>query len=239
MNSIQTHPPVTREDLHQNDWKIALQSALAAALSLGLPAGLLFWLITIQSLVPSAAIERLVAFLQDYAVPPVILEMLGAFVWGVLLSKISGYRRWWWLSVATMAGVWAGNFALYHGWLPEWILALAPRGFSPPVQLRMILAVNVLSVTISTGLLLGLTLRSWKASLMLAGSTGAAATLAAVVTLMILDGLGIRVGSGHAAMPKVTAAATMAAALAGGAILGVMFSRYARAGFSQEDAIAE
>ena len=138
-----------------------------------------------------------------------------------------------------MAGVWLGNFALYHGLLPEWILALTPRNLSPPVQFGVVLATAVLSVTISTGVLLGFTLMSWKASLMLAISTGQAATLAAVVTLIILDGLGVRVGSGNAAMPKATAAATMAAALAGGAVLGVMFSRYVRTGSSQNNVIAD
>lgn len=134
-----------------------------------------------------------------------------------------------------MAGVWLGDFALYHGLLPEWVLALTPRGLSPPVQFGAILAIAVLSVTVGTGVLLGFTLMSWKASLMLAVSTGSAATLAAVVTLIILDGLGVRVGSGNAAMPKATAVATMAAAVAGGAVLGVMFSRYSRTRSSQNN----
>jgi hypothetical protein len=71
---------------------------------------------------------------------------------------------------------------------------------------------------------------NWKASLTLGGSTGLTSVVAAMVALMILDGLGVRVGSGNAAMPKATAVATMAAALAGGAILGVIFSRYVRTG---------
>jgi hypothetical protein len=75
---------------------------------------------------------------------------------------------------------------------------------------------------VSIGLLLGFVLVNWKASLILAGSTGLVSVIAALITLFILGELGIRVGNGNAAMPKVTAAATMAAALAGGAILGVM-----------------
>jgi len=84
--------------------------------------------------------------------------------------------------------------------------------------------------------LLGFALMNWKVSLLLAASTGLASVFAALVTLMILGELGIRVGSGNAAMPKATAAATMAAALAGGAILGVLFSRYVRAGPSKHRA---
>jgi len=101
------------------------------------------------------------------------------------------------------------------------------------VRFGLILGMTVLGVTVSTGLLLGLALMAWKASLMLAVSTGLASVLAALVTLVILDEFGIRVGSGNAAMPKVAAAGTLAAALAGGAMLGVVFSRYVRAASSK------
>ena len=220
--------PITPNRSHQRDLKIAVQSALAAGLCLGLPAGLFFWLIIVQRLEPSTQITILVNFLRDYLVPPVILEMLGASGWGLLLSKISGYRQWWWLSIATMAGVWLGDFALYHGWVEQWVEGHAPPDLSLHVRFGLILAITVLSVTVSTSLLLGLALMNWKASLMLATSTGLASVLTAVVTLIILDRLGIRVDSGNAAMPKAAAVSTMAAALAGGAILGVRFSRYIR-----------
>jgi len=219
---------VIPNQLYQSDLKIAVQSALSAGLCLGLPAGLFFWLIIVQRLEPSTQINILVNFLRDYVVPPVILEMLGAFGWGLLLSKISGYRQWWWLSAATMAGVRVGDFALYHGWLDQWVQGHAPPDLSLHVRFGLILGITVLCVTVSTSLLLGLALMNWKASLVLATSTGLASVLTAVVTLIILDRLGIRVGSGNAAMPKATAVSTMAAALAGGAILGVEFSRYVR-----------
>ena len=215
---------VTSNRSYQHDLKIALQSALAAGLCLGLPAGLFFWVIIVQRWTPSAPIDGLLHFLQDYTVPPVILEMLGAFGWGLLLSKISGYRQWWWLSAATMAGVRVGDFALYHGWLDQWI----PTDLALHVRFGLLLGITVLCVTVSTSLLLGLALMNWKASLMLAANTGLVSVLAAWLTLIILDRLGIRVGSGNAAMPRATAVSTMAAALAGGAILGVGFSRYVR-----------
>jgi hypothetical protein len=208
-----------------------VQSALAAGLCLGLPAGLIFWLITMQRWIPSVPIDRLENFVSSYFVPPLILEMVGAFGWGLLLGKISGYRRWWWLSIATMAGVRLGGFALYRGWLPEWVLGhTSSTNLSMHVRFGLILGINALLVTINTGLLLGLTLGNWKASLMLAANTGLVSVLAAMFMLILFSELGIRVGSGNAAMPKVTAAATMAAALAGGAVLGVTFSRYAGAG---------
>lgn len=233
------HRPISFAPLDQSDLKIAVQSALATALCLGLSTGLFFWLITVQRLAPSAQIDRLVTFFSNHLVPPDKLEMFGAFAWGLLLSKISGYRKWWWLSGATILGVRLGTFALYHGLLSEWFLGHIAADASMHVRFGIILTMAVLCVTVSTGLLLGVVLVNWKASLMLAASTGLASVLAALITLFILGELGIRVGSGNAAMPKVTAAATMAAALAGGAMLGVVFSRYARTGLSRKNVISD
>jgi hypothetical protein len=235
MSSFPESPEVHRAarsiPLEQSELRIAVQSALAAALCFGLSTGLFYWLITVQRLAPSAQINRLVTFFSNYLVPPDKLEMVGAFVWGFLLSKISGYRNWWWLSGATILGVWVGNFALYHGWLSEGFLAPTSTNVSMHVRFSIILTMAVLCVTVSTGLLLGVVLMNWKASLLLAASTGVASVLASLTIVFILGELGIRVGSGNAAMPKVTAAATMAAALVGGAVLGVIFSRYVRKSF--------
>lgn len=222
----ETYRPVTPNRLYPSDLKIAVQSALCAGLCLGLPAGLFFWLIIVQRWEPSTQIDGLVKFFQDYVVPPLILEMLGAFMWGLLLSKISGFRQWWWLSIATMAGVRVGDLALYNGWLDQWIQGNTPPDLSLHVRFDLILGITILCATVSTGLFLGFVLMNWKASLVLAASTALVSLLAVLVTLIILDRLGIRVGSGNSAMPKVTAISTMVAALAGGGILGVMFSRY-------------
>ena len=223
--------------LQRSDLKIALQSAFAAALCFGLPTGLFFWLISIQRWTPSASMGRLVDYFSRYLVPPDLLEILGAFGWGLLLSKISGYRKWWWLSLVTVAGVKLGTFVLYSALLSEWFLAYIPPDVSFHARFGIILASAVLCVTVSTGLMLGFVLMNWRASLTLAVSTGLVSVLASVIIVMIMGELGIRVGSGNAAMPKVTAAATMAAALAGGAILGVMFTHYARIGSPEENAI--
>jgi hypothetical protein len=210
----------------QSSLKIAVQSALATALCLGLSTGLFFWLITLQRVAPSAPIDRIVRFFSNYLVPPDKLEMVGALGWGFLLSKISGYRQWWWLSGATILGVRVGTFALYHGLLSEWFLERIAPDASMHLRFGIILTMAVLCVTVSIGLLLGLVLVNWKASLLFAASTGSVSVLASLITFFILGEFGIRVGGGNAAMPKVTALATMAAALAGGAILGVLFSRY-------------
>ena len=226
--------PISFAPLNQSDLKIAVQSAVATALCLGLSTGIFFWLITVQRLAPSAQIDRLVNFFSQYLVPPDLLEMIGAFSWGLLLSKISGYRKWWWLSGAAVLGVRLGTFVLYSVLLTEQFLKPVPAEVSMHARFGIILAFAVLSVTVSTGLLLGLVLLNWKASLVFAAGTALASVLAVLITVFILGELGIRVGSGNAAMPKVTAVATMAAALAGGAVLGVLFSRYAGTGSSKD-----
>ena len=172
--------------------RIALQSALVTALCLGLSTGSFFWLITLQRAVPSAQIDRLVNLFSRYLVPPDILEMIGSFGWGLLLSKISGYRKWWRVAGATFLGNRVGTFMLYSVLLTERFREQIPAGVSSHARFGIILALAVLS------------------------------------TLFILGELGIRVGSGNAAMPRVTAAATMAAALSGGAVLGTLFRRYVR-----------
>jgi hypothetical protein len=80
----------------------------------------------------------------------------------------------------------------------------------------------------ATGLALGLVLRSGKASLLLAAASGVASVIAVIAANLILDGVGLRVGHGNLAMPKLTAVGTMAAAIAGGTLLGVLFTWYHR-----------
>jgi hypothetical protein len=217
--------------LQEGELRIAVQSALATALCLGLSTGLFFWLITMQRAAPSAQLDRLVNLFSRYLVPPDILEMIGAFGWGLLLSKISGYRKWWRVAGATFLGNRVGTFILYSVLLTERFQEQIPAGVSIHARFGIILALAVLSVTVSTGLLLGFVLVNWKDSLVLAAGTALASVLPVLITVFILGELGIRVGTGNAAMPRVTAAATMAAALSGGAVLGIMFRRYARKSF--------
>lgn len=87
----------------------------------------------------------------------------------------------------------------------------------------------VLSVTLCVGLACGLILRSGKAALILAVTTGLASVLTLLFTIAIFDQFGIRVGGTvHLAMSKVTAVSLMISAITGGAALGVEFSRFAR-----------
>ena len=149
--------------------------------------------------------------------------LIGAAGWGLILSKISDYHKWWQLVLASMLGVYMGQrlFWIIYYWFNY--------DFSNiPIHVGFLIHLSglVLSITFCTGLAHGLVLRNWKPTLMLASSTSLVSVLATVVTYAVLDELGIRVGTGNAAMPKVTAICTMVAGIFGGTTLGIIFSRF-------------
>ena len=230
-----------------NYFRIAWRSALAAGICLGLPIALMFWVLVLSKLPPSASIHNVLVLLQDtwfpfanpsqpstpvhdflmtlqmYVTPASIALTLGVLSWSLLLGRISGYRKWSWIALAGMAGVFIGQAPI--GLLDE---RLQQPFYGWPVHMRfaLFLTLSVFCVAASTGLALGLLVRSWKASLMLAAGSGLASAMAVIAVDIILDILGLRVGRGNLAMPKVTAVGTLAAAIAGGMVLGVLFSRY-------------
>jgi len=210
----------------RRDLRIAWQSGLAAGLCLGLPAGIMFWLVLLQRVTSSASIANLLSLFQDHVEPEAVVLFLGTVAWGILLGQIVGYRQWGWLAAASTAGVFLGHWwPLMNGKLDLWIQYVAP---SLPVRLRFgwVLGGTVLSVMVCTGFALGLVLRNWKACCALAASSSLTSVVATIVAFMILDGMGVRVGTGNLAMPKVTAVGIMVAAIVGGATMGVVFGRF-------------
>jgi hypothetical protein len=73
--------------------RVAWQSALAAALCLGLPAGLVLWLILLQRIYHFAVIESLVDFLHTNGLYSIYIVVVSSILWSYLLGRISGYRR--------------------------------------------------------------------------------------------------------------------------------------------------
>ena len=47
--------------------------------------------------------------LQIYVRPDNIILVLGLLGWAWLLSRISGYRQWWHILIASLAGVFIGK----------------------------------------------------------------------------------------------------------------------------------
>lgn len=201
-------------------FRIAWQSALAAGLFLGLPAGLLFWLILLRDVNPSVSVEPYVTVLQANRLNKIIVLLVCSLMWSFALGRISGYRAWWWIATATVLGIIAGWFSPLSN-LDGWFGDVLPMHRLYAVSMAGL----VFSVTISVGLAYGLILRSSIAALTMALTTGIISVLAVFLTILLFDQFGIRVGGTvHLAMSKVTAASLMTSAILGGAMLGVGFS---------------
>jgi hypothetical protein len=130
-----------------NYLRIAWQSALAAGTCLGLPIALMFWVLIMAKLAPSTSMDNFLNLLQNtwypfaneqqpsspvhdflmvlqiYLTPGSIALSLGILGWGLLLSKISEYRQWWWIVIVTMVGVFVGKVPI------DWLDAAAPAAF--------------------------------------------------------------------------------------------------------------
>jgi hypothetical protein len=202
-------------------FRIAWQSALAASICLGLPAGFVFWLAIVQHAKPFPIVEKLTFLLFQNERSDMIGALIGACLWGILLSRISGHPQWWLLVTASMLGIYIGRrlFWIVYLWLNYDFSGM-------PVHLSFAIHLigQILSVTFFTGLTHGLLLRNWRAMLTLAFVTSFVSVLMAILTYAALDQMGLRVGTGNFAMPKVTAICTMLAAMLGGMALGVGFT---------------
>jgi len=209
-----------------NYFRIAWQSALAAALALGLPAGLSLWLILLQQIYKFRIIELLNNLFQAHGLYRIYLVAISSLLWSYWLGRISGYRPWWQLglmSAVAILAAWFSPLANVDGIL----YALRP---TLPVHLNYAASMAGLigAVTGLVGLGYGLLLRNIKASLTMAITTSLVSILTLLLTILVFDQVGIRVGTGNFAMSKVTVAGLLTASMTGGIVLGVEFSRFVR-----------
>lgn len=199
---------------------IALKSAIAAGLFLGMPAGLLLWLILLRQIHPSAKLQQLIEYLQENGLYSIYILVFCSVMWSYLLARISGYRPWWKAGLGTAMAFligWYSPLSNMDAWLPE----------STPIHLMYATAMCgiVFSATTSVGLAYGIILRNRRAALTMAFTTGIVSVLTLLLSICLFDLFGIRVGGTvPLAMPKVTAVSLLGSALTGGAVLGVGFS---------------
>ena len=224
MSALGTQKPL-------NTFRVAWQSALAAGLCLGLPAGLLLWLILFQKISRSVFVKPLIDFLHTNGLYSIFIVVISSIMWSYLLGHISGYRPWWRIGVASALGIlaaWFSPFANVDGILYE---------YQPTLPIHLNYAASMVgligSVTLFVGLAYGLLLKSIKAALTIGLTTSLISVLVLLLTIIVFDRLGIRVGTGNLAMVRVTAVDLITSALAGGAVLGVGFSRFVRVETSQ------
>lgn len=209
-----------------NYLRIAWQSALAAGLCLGFPAGFLLWLILLRQKNHSAVVEALIGILQANGLFSIFILVVSSLMWSYLLGHISGYHAWWRIAVASALGIlaaWFSPLANMDGILYDYRPDL-------PIHLNYAAAMAGLigSVTLFVGLAYGLILRSVRAALTLGMTTSLVSVLVLLLTIFVFDWLGIRVGMGNLAMPRVTAVGLMLSAITGGMALGIGFTAYLR-----------
>jgi hypothetical protein len=210
-----------------NYFRIAWQSALAAGLCLGLPAGLLLWLILLQQINHSAIVKPLVDFLHTNGLYSIYILVAGSMVWSYLLGRISGYRQWWWIAVASALGIlaaWFSPLANVDGILYE---------YQPALPIHLSYAATMLGLiggaTLFVGLAYGFILRSLRAALIMGFTTSFVSVLTLLLTILLFDQFGIRVGGTvPLAMSKVTVSSLLTSAIAGGMVLGIEFTRFVR-----------
>ncbi len=213
-----TQNPIPVQPL--NTRRVALQSAFAAALFLGFPAGLLLWLILFREATQTTAVDPYVKFLQDNGVNKIIVLMICSLGWSFSLGRISGFRDWWKIGLATALGfilAWFSPLSNVDGWFAD--------RMPIPLLYTLTMCGIVFSATFCVGLAYGLLLRNLKAALTMALSTSFTSTLALLLTILVFHQFGIYVGSAIPfAMSKVTTVSLLVSALAGGAVLGAGFS---------------
>jgi hypothetical protein len=212
MNSKTIKPP--------SPARVAWQSALAAASFLGFPAGSLLWLILFREATQTAAVDPLVNLLQANGSNKILVLMVCSFGWTIFLARISGYRAWWKLGLATLIGIFAAWFSPLSnldGWLAD----------GTPIHILYAWTMSGLvgGVTLCVGLAYGILLRNFKAAWTMAITTSLASTLALLLAILLFDQFGIRVGGDvPLAMSKVTTVSLLSSSTAGGAALGVGFT---------------
>jgi len=205
-----------------NYFRIAWQSALAAVLCLGLPAGLLLWLILLQQFVHSTIVDQSVAFLQVHGLINIFVLAACSLLWSFMLGRISGYRPWWKIGFATATGIIVGWFSP----LSNLDGVFADR-FPIPTLYAVAMGGIVGGATLCVGLAYGLLLRSLRAALTMALTTSLVSVLTILLTIIVFDQFGIRVGGAvPLAMSKVTVTGLLTSAMMGGMVLGIGFTKY-------------
>ena len=223
--STASEPPRGATGAHYG--RIGVRSALATGVCLGVAAGLPFWRALVVSTLPAyerAMFETTPAAQIFPALWPVVI-VAGGVAWGWALARITGHPHARRLALAGGMGVAVGYLLATAVVVPSFTSGFS-TGQPPHVEFGIIFVLATGVAAAVTGTALGVAVRSWQAtaSLTLAGGVGAAVPAALVA--VCLDLLGMRVGSGDAAMPKVAALGFLAASLAVGAAMGLVLTRH-------------
>jgi hypothetical protein len=167
------------------------------------------------------------------ALPALAGTVAGGALWGHAMAQISGAGE-------TKRMTWAGGL----GFGPAVILTalvltflevvIVERSGGPALPIHIVFTILFVPAAFFIAGVgssaLGIALKDWRLAIKLALGGGLAAALAFLGVNLLMDALGWRVGAPGAAeratMVTVLMAGNLAAALAGGAVVGVLLSRY-------------
>src|SRR5262249_151413 len=159
------------------------------------------WLIIIQRINHSAVFQLPINFLNAHGLYSIYIVVASSVLWSYLLSRISGYRPWWWLAIASGIGILAAWFSPLSN--IDGIL----YNYCPELSIYLNYAASmgglIGSVTLFVGIGYGLVLRSIKAALIIGLTTSIVSVVVLLVTIFVFDYLGLRVGTGNLAMVRV------------------------------------
>ena len=200
--------------------QVALRSALAATVCLGLPSGVTFWRVILLRMWPNDVGSIAASILPDERSglwAPLFVG--GAALWGIALSRITHERRMWRMALACALAVFAGTSFAFS-------LIVEAYGLPPHLHFAFIFLAAGIANGVAMSVALGIVLRSWRLVLTLALGVGLVITLTILGVVLVLDVFGLRVGTGNLAMPTVAAWGTLAASLASGAMMGWVLAHH-------------
>jgi len=172
------------------------------------------------------------------AITMIVLALIslvgGSAAWGLVIARIAGYpypRR---LALACALSYAPATLAVAFllGRIEPIVVEGTP-GLAIHILFSLLFVPAVFFVAATTGIAIGWALRSWRLAVRAALGGGAAAALGFLAVDLLLDSLGMRVGAPGAAeratMLTVLALGDLGAALAGGAVIGVILARHVAA----------
>jgi hypothetical protein len=203
-------------------------SALATGLCIGGGLSLPFWYALFTRAVssaenqaePSPLLEVLVNFWQ----PGVILASL---LWGLVLSRITGCKPAWRMAIASGIGIGIGQVSVTTDPFLRFANQITPEA-SLHIRFAFELVLGFGFAAGITGFALGMSLLNWRIALTLAVASSLSAVVTALLVDLAMEGMGVRIGSGNAAMAKIVGLAFPITTSAVGAVIGWILGYFCR-----------
>ena len=200
--------------------RIMTFSGLVTGLCIGSGLGFPFWYELLMRLAPQFPFQ----IQYDPQFWPVGIILAGVVV-GLALARVIGLRPLWRFGLAGGVSIGAGFFLVTSAPVLDFTNNIRSNA---PLHIRfafeLVLGLGVAASLL--GLALGLALPDWRTALKLCLGSSFASMVSAIVVVVSLDLIGVRVGSGNMAMPKVVGMAFPLASITSGAVIGRLLAQF-------------